>query len=393
MKTLIPKYNLAALQKKVTKLSKRAMKNGKPPLTLVLGEEKVVKKYENFSLVSVTTWQEIELTGIMPTIEGYTFVTKIEHTEHGNMVKSMDSAVSMKFIAYAPDCEHCKSKRRRKETYILKKEDKEIQVGTECLKNYMTLMSVEYMIMIASLEADMMAAGDPDAEYDERSGGPRAVEVRDVKDFISTAIQAVRQYGWQSSAYGRDSGQMGTGAKTWYHLTARRDRDFQDFGITATENSNELAAAYIEQNLTAKHDNIFMHNIQVILRQGFVSHKEVNMIASCAKQILDVEAVRNANVNKVNEFVGEVGKRIELNLTVDKRIGFDTDYGHSVMLIMSDVDGRQFKTVSSGDFGSAQVGDKVKIKGTIKKHDDYKGTKQTVLTRVKEIVAEVKEAV
>jgi hypothetical protein len=389
MKTLIPKYNLDALQKKVTKFSKRALKNGKPPLALVIGEEKIIKNLgKHGEIISIKVMQEIELSGVMPTIEGYTFVTKIEHTEHGNMVKSMDSAVSMKFIAYTPDCEHCKSKRRRKETYILKNEEKEIQVGTECLKNYMTLMSVEYMIMMAELEASVVEASSDV----EGNSGPRRIEARSVKEVISTAIQCVRTYGWQPSTF-CDFTELGTGGKTWYHLTAKRDKDFHDYGITATDNSNELAAAYIEETLATKQDNIFMHNIQVILKQDYVSYKEVNMIASCAKQILNAEAVRKAAVNKTNEFIGEVGKRIELEVTVDKRIGFDTNYGHSVMVIMSDVDGRQVKTTSTGCFSSVQVGDKVKIKGTIKKHDEYRGTKQTVLTRVKEIVAIVKEAV
>lgn len=395
MKALIPAENVSSLQKKISKLIRRAQRNNLPPMELVLGETKAVRKYpstdaEMGSLALSDGWieyyQEVELTGVMPVIEGWSFVAKIEHTPEGNMVKSMDPAVSMAYTELKPHCEHCKSNRRRKETYILKNE-KEIQVGTECIKNYMSLNNAEYILMLA--EATKYFRESEDYEDDFRVG--RKIAAAETIDFIATAVQCVMKYGWQPSSY-RDN-ESGTGAKTFYHLTAIRDRDFQDREIDPCDRAKELAKAYIEELLVAgKQDNAFMHNIQIVLKLGFVTRKESNMMAVCAKNILQAEADRKAKAGLKNEYFGNVKDKVTVEVTITKRIGFDTNWGSSMLFIMQDDEGRQFKTVNAGSF-NAQLGDKVKIKGTIKAQEEYKGIKQTVLTRVKEVVAAVQEAV
>ena len=84
-----------------------------------------------------------------------------------------------------------------------------------------------------------------------------------------------------------------------------------------------------------------------------------------------------------SEYVGAIGQRLELNLTVTNAIELDGSYGRSMMHIMEDEDGNVF--VWSTSAKTLEEGSTFHCKGTVKDHRVYRNTKQTVLTRCTEI--------
>lgn len=110
-----------------------------------------------------------------------------------------------------------------------------------------------------------------------------------------------------------------------------------------------------------------------------------------------------AKENATVEYYGNVGDKFELTLTFDKMFGFETQYGYSYILLFHDEENHVYKwSTSNGDYkveyakdvenlayGSGieycdyEIGHKYLIKGSIKGHDEYKGCKQTVITRCK----------
>lgn len=100
-----------------------------------------------------------------------------------------------------------------------------------------------------------------------------------------------------------------------------------------------------------------------------------------AEKALEVKAAGNT------EYFGEVGQRIEVQVKLVKVVSFESfkysyyDSGISYLHTFKDADGHTFiwKTGSS----SIEEGSTVTLKGTIKEHSEYKGVKQTVLTRCK----------
>lgn len=115
-----------------------------------------------------------------------------------------------------------------------------------------------------------------------------------------------------------------------------------------------------------------------------------------AKKIAEEE---RAKANAEVTYFGNVGDKFELTLTFDKMFGFETMYGYQYIILFHDDENHVFKWCSSNgnykviydktaDFGGVEyceyeVGHKYLIKGTIKAHDEYKGVKQTVITRCK----------
>lgn len=84
-----------------------------------------------------------------------------------------------------------------------------------------------------------------------------------------------------------------------------------------------------------------------------------------------------------SEYVGEIGDRIEETLTVTKAVTLESYYGTSIMHIMEDAVGNVFVWITKAK--SYPEGKVVILRGTIKDHKEYKGTKQTILTRCKEM--------
>lgn len=103
----------------------------------------------------------------------------------------------------------------------------------------------------------------------------------------------------------------------------------------------------------------------------------------------------------MSNYFGQKGQRIELALTVEKAVSFSTMYGDNTVYTFSDAEGNVFvwKTTSllgidreiqrpgcdwtDWAFEGAHPRDGVKIKATVKDHSEYKGVRQTVLTRCK----------
>ena len=84
-----------------------------------------------------------------------------------------------------------------------------------------------------------------------------------------------------------------------------------------------------------------------------------------------------------SEYIGSIGERLELFLTVERTIELDGAYGRSTMHIMRDDCGNLFVWTTASKSWSA--GTEHHIKGTVKDHRKYKNECQTVLTRCVEV--------
>lgn len=80
-----------------------------------------------------------------------------------------------------------------------------------------------------------------------------------------------------------------------------------------------------------------------------------------------------------SEFIGNIGDRIEVVVTVEKAIEMNGYYGRSTMHVMHDYEGNVIMWTTSAK--QLVEGNEYTLRGTIKDHKVYKNEKQTVLTR------------
>lgn len=109
-------------------------------------------------------------------------------------------------------------------------------------------------------------------------------------------------------------------------------------------------------------------------------------VAFVDEDTLKSEAAIKEHINSLiyestgSEWQGEVGDRIERQLTVTKVIPLDTGfYGPSTFHLFVDADGNEYSWTTSSK--TLEVGSSYLVRGTIKELKIYHNSKQTVLTR------------
>ena len=83
-----------------------------------------------------------------------------------------------------------------------------------------------------------------------------------------------------------------------------------------------------------------------------------------------------------DQFVGDIGQRLTLEVEVMRSYTFFGNFGPVHFVTMRDANG--VCVLSKGSF-IAEAGEVLKVKATVKKFDNYKGQNQTVVNRVKVI--------
>ena len=125
-------------------------------------------------------------------------------------------------------------------------------------------------------------------------------------------------------------------------------------------------------------------------------HEEFNTIEMTAEECLD-ETVWGNPIWKTTihetvesrmpqepetEYYGQVGDKVDMDVILDGRTYYDTMYGTTWVYTFKDDEGHILVWKTSV-YKELEFDQQAHIKGTIKEHSEYRGIKQTVLTRCK----------
>jgi len=126
-----------------------------------------------------------------------------------------------------------------------------------------------------------------------------------------------------------------------------------------------------------RNEPICRHAEEVLLNKGvLVVYNDRVLTAKRAEELKEL-----TELNSKSDYVGSEGDKLELKVKVEKIIHYDSMYGITWITIMRTEDGNV--VVYKGKYLDKNEGDEITIKGTVKEHSEYNGTKQTRLQRVK----------
>ncbi|MDD2765785.1 MAG: hypothetical protein PHE83_17620 [Opitutaceae bacterium] len=154
--------------------------------------------------------------------------------------------------------------------------------------------------------------------------------------------------------------------------------------------AREQIAWLAAQTPDPEKDN-FLASLKACFEPGWISEKRLSFavalvrVRDLARTRAEIEAGRARS-----EFVGQPGERREFSVTVRTRIPYASQFGPGIIYLLHDDSGNTLKWMTSGT--GLPEGNTFKIKGTIKRHAEYRGEKQTELTRVKLIEEPTKPA-
>jgi len=127
-----------------------------------------------------------------------------------------------------------------------------------------------------------------------------------------------------------------------------------------------------------------------LAERGWVTEKTAGVAASMVKGPRKVEPKKDYSGSKHLGSVG--GRQVFENLTVLMAIEREGNYGITTILKFADAEDNILTWFASGG-RNYQKGDKVTLKATVKKHDDFRGIRQTVITRATEVAEKAAKVV
>jgi hypothetical protein len=397
MKYTIDAANLENLTARVAKIARKATRLGCAAITLAVIAAYVVRRTftnaEGETFTRSIPVVDVELLGEAPTVPGFALLATIEHTPAGNILRQVptEGLAEWNLAAYrevAANCDHCNVARRRNDTFLVHElETGDVkQIGRTCLKDYMGGVDPHAMVALADAFTECMVAVDGDREFDYGANGPAG---SDLAEFLVYVAASIRLNGWTSRGNARRYDTVATADDAMGALWDWTGKHPNGKPTAADVDVARNALTFVTEELEGlgSKRNDYQHNLWVIIQGGVVESKHGGFAASIVSYhtraverfVQDrLQAAKAAD----SEHVGTPKQRLTFRATVERKSWFEGRYGVTHIYKFRDSKGNALTWFASRD-QELTVGDVVALTGTVKKHDDYKGEAQTVLTRCK----------
>lgn len=384
---------LDLVQSKIAKANKKAAALGVAPVVIESTTPFVKTTKNNLNEDQHEKFLRIELSYEPLKFGAYTFVATLDHTVGADPIINTvpDQVVPEEYFTVASRCDHCSTSRFRKQTFLFKDDEGYKLVGRQCLKDFFGVdptKNIDWFWSIGSF-------GDEEGGY----GLGRGESVVPVDFAVALGLVFTKRYGYvgtkQAQAYAEKSGGeatlLTTGNEVRGFLFAppiqptdaeiEARRQIYAEANALQEQAQELVKWALEH--FAGDNGSYAHNVRSLLATDVITARYVgyvvSIIAAHARATED-QAARKVTI-KSNEYVGNVGDRLVVEVTVLKRNTFETDFGTTFLFILADAAGNSLVWFASNN--TLDVGETVTLKGTVKAQNDRDGRKQTVLTRCK----------
>jgi hypothetical protein len=387
-----PTWILGKVQVKVAAMNAKAAKLGLPPFELTIGEPYLVslpqepgdlaERFEERAVVGIT--------GAPIHLSGYRFLARVDFEEGATLVNVRPGeVVPPRYRQATTFCDHCASKRRRNAVFIFRREggEQHIQVGRSCLRDF---LGYEPTALLWSVREWSRLNREFDEELGARRREHEQVGVQRILE-MTAAVMRNDSGVYRSSSWAKDhEGATSTASEVTTQLFPPRPlpRDFVKVAVTEEDIDRAAAAlAWATEAIVGKDElrrSDYEQNLAQLITQPCVRLPRISMVASLMSAYARHLGDREKRAERINAWVGEVGKRREFEAVFAGASAYDTYYGTTFIGRFETPAGLLVYKGSSPFWdGALQVGAAVRFVATIKEHADYKGLKQTLIQRVK----------
>jgi len=406
----IPVYNLPILEEKIGKLNRRGEKIGADPITVTMVDEPYEKIFNEGEGNSefVITMQKVLVIGKAPKMNGWTLVAVVEPAEGGVLLRKFPGTeleIPVDFRDVTPDrCDHCHTKRRRNETFIVHHKDGGWKVvGRDCLSDFTGYRNPEQVADFASVLYDLSLSIEE--TYGYSGGGGHGYYRAPIWSFLEKVALYTIRYGFVTGKKAMENRDSDNGGKTistghevfddWFsgyysRYAGHNSKAGYEFLKGVSEDEDKKASQlvvdamdygktqFVEQDENDLSD--FGHNMKLLLGGDYVRSKDAGYVASIIPIYL--RSKQQTVDYKKSTHVGQVNDKITKKMTVLRVYRWEGNYGEVDITTLQDEDGNIYtwfaKPGKAPEAGAAKT-----ITGKIKRHDVRNGNKTTVLGYVK----------
>lgn len=380
-------YHVTVAQ--VEKINARAAKKGFTG-RITLEAEKVQQTTVNEHGFQITeVLYEVALGGEAPSYGGYRFIARIDWVDGDKPIVATAPGVEGvqvdRSVLRPGYCAHCKTNRFRRNTYVVAGEDgTQVQVGSTCIKDFLGWEGRIAWIDTEAVEKEI--EGGWGGGYVEHTFTPETV--------ISVAWAAIRAFGFvpaSAGGYGmstRDVVRLVLGIDRIPTRDDELKRELDQIGAMAPA-SAEQGRKVLDFILSDEFggDSDYVLNLKTVAGAEFIDARQVGLLASAPQAYArhqERTLIREREAQKPSEFFGQEGDKVEFAGVIKSIRYIEGMYGTTVLYtIRNEESGNVVKWFASREALGDKDGVEVKIKGSIKKHEEWNGLKATVLTRCK----------
>lgn len=378
----IPEKNVDKFKTQMDKLVKLSKKLGGGNVQYKLLNEEI-REHKKDDTTYYIKYFNFEISGDTPKLnDDYKLVAVMERQNKLNLIKHIDKDIELpEDLKYRKNyCEHCNSNRARKILFLLQevKTGKFVQVGKTCVKDFLGWHKSPKQIADWHSYLGEIDELENIEEHDFSSGASGMTLY-----VSSLEVIAVSAYFTDKEGYVRTME-----ATTERPSTAKKavDAILGDYFVQTKVKEKgylEVAQKVVDWVMNQKATSDYILNLQTLIEEEYIDARKAGFLASAYFSYLRaMDREKEEVARKQSQYVGEVGKRQNFELVFDRETSYETDFGTKYIYIFNDSDGNVliWKTTKCIDF---EKGQKVTLKATIQKHDEYRGVKQTILTRCK----------
>lgn len=380
--------NMERLESKLTRIANKCKKYGCDFTYKKVGEVYHEFKDKNNQLYTAKFIQ-IEAEG-KAIINDWQFVASVEHTEKGNIINRVcDIEVPERYYTGKPVCEHCNSKRYRKNTYIVRNvttgEFK--QVGKSCLQDFTHGLSAEAAASYISLYTCLITG---EAPYE----GCHIEHYIDINEALQFIAETINKFGYvRTQDHVRSTAERAYDYYLTYNGRAHRyirescKQEMQDVNFDHTAPAVlDMVSKALDWVLAQDESNNYMHNLKTVCSLPYVRSKNFGILASLFPSYnreLAYQAKKEAEAKEraeetTSEYVGAIKDRITVSVSsITCVTSWATDFGITRIYKILGTDGNVYMWKTGN-----MLDDSVKaLVGTVKAHNEFRGVKQTEITR------------
>jgi hypothetical protein len=380
-----------ATREKFDKLNARAAKKGLSGTWELTKCERVVEKdtHPVTGLPVEKVFYEVQVGGTPIAFDGWQFIATLDWDEYaGLIVRAVPGAVAVQREELREGwCDHCKTTRTRRKTYVVRDMNNgtQLQVGRSCIKDF-----TGWQGNIAWLEKNDTSSEGFFGDAGRIDYSPATV--------LATAWAVIKENGFvPASQHWETTTKELVSTALYPNLKNAEEREFAEslrpLAKEAAGRAEEIRAFVLSEDFAG--DSDYVLNLKAAAGGERVSPRNFGLLVSAPQayarhQEKTLVREKAAKLGENSTHYGEIKTRYELEVTVVGVRYIHGDYGTTTLYTLLDGEGNVFKWFASDDKLGDTEGAQFVIKGTVKKHDEFNGTKQTVLTRcavVKELAA------
>lgn len=300
-------------------------------------------------------------------INDYEFVASLQFdAESGRNIVNGNN-IPERFLTRCA-CDHCKTNRSRIRTVVLRKDTEYIQVGNSCVKDYLGV-NIERYASYLSFWKDL-----EEMEEDNKIMIVSAQPAYLVEDVLLETARRVSKSGYVSKEKAWDLEVDPTSRAVWNALHSNTKYEY-------TEEHRAAVTAVIEFVNSQDEDFGYVSNLKSLVGNKYVTSKNFGLLVSSfgyyAAEMRKIEREKADQVTANSSWIKSVGDKIKFVAQPVMIYSMETQWGYSYMYRFV-IDGNEL-IWKTGTWLNTEI--EYEISGTIKAHNDYRGKKQTELTR------------